>query len=279
MAQQQFPSLADSDWHPTRNALHVYSQVAGKIRRALAPPRKHWWHVSLRAAAAGLTTTPVPAGAFMFELLLDFTQHRLSITTSRGEEVALPLPGQSAAAFRDGTLEALARFGIDLEIDRSPFDDPSPLAYDPEAASRLWQTISQVDMVLKRFQGHLREETSPVQLWPHHFDLAMLWLSGRLVPDQDPEDEEWADEQMNFGFSTGGDSISEEPYFYITAYPFPDGLLNARLPSPAGWRSDGWQGAILPYAAVAEAFGSGENLLLSFLRSAQRAGAALMKSS
>lgn len=29
------------------------------------------------------------------------------------------------------------------------------------------------------------------------------WFSGRLVPGQDPANAEFADEQMNFGFSTG----------------------------------------------------------------------------
>ena len=43
----------------------------------------------------------------------------------------------------------------------------------------------------------------PVVLWPHHFGLAVLWFSGHPAPDQDPANAEYADEQMNFGFSTG----------------------------------------------------------------------------
>jgi hypothetical protein len=44
---------------------------------------------------------------------------------------------------------------------------------------RYWQALAQIDILLKQFRGELREETSPVQLWPHHFDLSLVWFSGR----------------------------------------------------------------------------------------------------
>jgi len=43
----------------------------------------------------------------------------------------------------------------------------------------------------------------PVVLWLHHSDLADLWFSDHLLPGQDPANVEYADEQMNLGFSTG----------------------------------------------------------------------------
>ena len=68
-----------------------------------------------------------------------------------------------------------------------------------------------------------------LRCWPHHFDLAVVWFSGRKVPGQDPNDPEYSNEQMNFGFSTG-DSGTPEPYFYATAYPAPDGWMENDLP-------------------------------------------------
>jgi hypothetical protein len=138
-----------------------------------------------------------------------------------------------------------------------------------------WRTLAQIDAVLKEFRAGLRRESSPVQLWPHHFDLALNWFSGRLVPDQDPDDAEYADEQMNFGFSTGDEGIPE-PYFYVTAYPVPAGWMEATLPDEAYWQAAGWTGAVLPYGAVSAA-ADGRRLLLSFLMKLQEAGAALMK--
>lgn len=275
MAQTKFPPLIPANLTPTHNTIRGYAQVLGKIRRALAPKQKHWWHVSLQAATTGLTTTPVPVGDFTFALRLDFTTHQLVIQTSRGEELRWPLRGQSVATFCEQTLAGLAGFGIYPDIDRNPFTDTTPGTYNPEVAEQYWQAFSQMDSVFKQFKGELRAETGPVQLWPHHMDLALLWFSGRLVPGQDPKDEENADEQMNFGFSPGDEGVPE-PYFYITAYPTPNGFATTPLPDDAYWHTEGFTGAILKYASLIEAEDPADKLL-TFLRTVQQAGAGLMK--
>jgi len=138
-----------------------------------------------------------------------------------------------------------------------------------------WQTLSQIDLLLKQFRGELREECSPVQIWPHHFDLSLVWFSGRLVPDVDPADAENADEQMAFGFSTGDEGIPEA-YFYITAYPWPQGLTDVKLPDGASWQTEGWKGAVLTYEQLLEKEAP-KDALLHFWRTVQAAGAALMR--
>jgi hypothetical protein len=87
-------------------------------------------------------------------------------------------------------------------------------------------------------------------------------------------DEESADEQMNFGFVTGDDSVSDA-CFYVTAYPVPDNWADLALPEGAYWHTGGWTGAILPCAA-AVASGQPLELLLEYLRSLQAHGARLM---
>jgi len=275
MSNYTFPPLSLADWQPTLETLQTYAKVIGKVRRALTPAHKHWFHVSLRVAANGLTTTAIPAPPRTFEMLLDLTAHKLIITTSRGEQWQLPLTGQSAADFCEDTLTALATLGIHPEIDLSLFEDTIPGIYDRAAVEQYWQAISQVDAIFKQFQGELRQETSPVQLWPHHVDLAMLWFSGRLVPGQDPANEEYADEQMNFGFTPGDESIPD-PYFYITAYPSPDGLTDTQLSGDAYWLTEGFTGAILPYTSLVAASDPADTLL-TYLRTVQQAGAASMK--
>ena len=122
--------------------------------------------------------------------------------------------------------------------------------------------------------GEQREETSPVQLFPHHFDLAMSWYSGQQVPEQDAADEESSDEQMTFGFVTGDEVISD-PYFYATAYPEPDGFVGSPLPDGAVWSEVGFSGAVLPYAAL-ERVDQPHQLIAKFLRQAHEAGASQM---
>jgi hypothetical protein len=74
----------------------------------------------------------------------------------------------------------------------------------------------------------------------------MVWLPGDKVPGQDSANEEYADQQMNFGFVFGDEGIAE-PYFYVTAYPLPDSLPRAKLPAGTTWRSEGFNGAMLLY--------------------------------
>ena len=67
--------------------------------------------------------------------------------------------------------------------------------------------------------------------------------------DVDLQDEEASDENMNFGFIPGDEGIPE-PYFYATASPPPAGITEAPLPAGAHWHTEGWTGAVLPYAAL-----------------------------
>ena len=114
-----------------------------------------------------------------------------------------------------------------------------------------------------------------MQVFPHHFDLSLNWFSGRLVPGVDPDEEESADEQMNFGFVTGDASISEA-YIYATAYPEPHGILEVALPDGAYWHTEGFTGAILPYGEFVGA-DDASSRLLEFLRTVREGVANLMR--
>ncbi len=275
MAVFNFPALSLAEITPTLDTLHIYSRLVGKIRQTLLPQQKHWYHASLFATATGLTTGPIWADDKIFEVLLDLTRHHLIISTHHGYQCHRPLSGQSPARFYDETLAALKALGIEAAIGRDLFAETAASTYNKAHVEAYWRALSQIDAVFRRFKGELRQETSPVQLWPHHFDLALLWFSGRLVPGQEPANAEYADEQMNFGFAPGDDGIPE-PYFYITAYPLPDGLANTQLPHGAYWHTATFTGAVLPYRALV---GSADPAaqLLTLLRTVQQAGAALMQ--
>jgi hypothetical protein len=210
----------------------------------------------------------------IFELALDLTTHEFCISTSDGDWWDMTLRGQSGRDFAEETLGALNTLGIEVDVDRGQFDDGSRRDYDTTVVEDYWQAASQIDALLKQFKGELREETSPVQLWPHHFDFSLVWFSGRLVPGEDPQDAENADEQMAFGFSTGDGGIPE-PYFYITAYPWQPALTQSDLPSGARWHTEGWNGALLLYSTLVKSEKPREQLL-HFWRRVQAAGASLM---
>jgi hypothetical protein len=112
-------------WRETRDALQSYARVMGKIRQALTPPQKHWWHVSLRVDAVGLTTTPMLAPMTVGEngriltILLDLVNHQTHLTTGQGLTQAIPLEGQSPAEFCQQIKAALANLGLAVTFDDS----------------------------------------------------------------------------------------------------------------------------------------------------------------
>ena len=271
-----FPALPLDEWRETRDKLQGYAKVVGKIRQALSPPQKHWWHVSLRVDSVGLTTTPMPIHDRSLTILLDLVHHQTRLTTSQGQTQPIPLEGQSVADFCQQVKAALVTLGLDFSFADDVCTETAGGAYDETAVSHCWQALSQIDLIFKQFRHGFRKESSPVQLWPHHFDLALLWFSGRLVPNQDPNDPEYADEQMNFGFVTGDDSIAD-PYFYATAYPTPPKFAEQPLPDGAYWHTAGWTGAILPYTVLTQATNPSDKLL-DFLQTTQQAGARFMRS-
>jgi hypothetical protein len=76
-------------------------------------------------------------------------------------------------------------------------------------------------------------------------------LPGEKIAGQDPRNEEYSDKQMNFGFTFGDEGIPE-PYFYVSAYPFPDGFLSLRLPTGSSWHTEGFSAAVLRYRLLIE---------------------------
>ncbi len=250
MPDTNFPELSLDKWRGTRDTIHAYTKVMGAVREALAPRTKHWWHISLRPGVTGLVTPPITAGgtsdSFAFTLELNLMKHELVIATSKGDHIRSALNGQSVHHFCDNLLKILTTLGIKPEIDQGEFQDNTEREYDPVAANRFWQALGQIAMIFEEFKSGMREETSPTCIWSHHFDMAFVWFSGNLIPDIDPSDEEMADAQMSFGFSTGDEGLAE-PYFYISAYPMPEELKKTKLPAAVSWQSEGWNGALLKY--------------------------------
>ncbi len=268
-----FPPLNLNDWQPTRDTLHTFSRALGKIRGALTPPHPHWWHASLRVNDAGLTTTPIPTDTGNpFTLQLDFTAHTLVFIPPAGKPVELPLENQSPQSFLQWILDRLDSFGIEPEINRTPFDDAAPLPYDPVHAETFFRALHRINKIFVEFRNSLSGETSPVQLWSHHFDLSLVWFSGRKV--NAAPGEEGDPEQIGFGFSTGDEGIAE-PYFYANPWLPPAGIFDTPLPSGAQWHTEGWQGGLLLYRTVAAAPQS-DIALLDFLRAVQQNSSKLM---
>src|SRR5581483_5638397 len=114
--QQDWPELPLSEWEATYRTLHMWTQIAGKIRLRLAPLENHWWNCALYVNSRGLTTSLIPYGSGGFELQFDFLHHRLDLHTSSGADRSIPLAPKSVAAFCRETFAMLRSAGVDVQI-------------------------------------------------------------------------------------------------------------------------------------------------------------------
>ncbi len=249
----------NTHWTATREALHSYAKVLGVIRAQLVPKQKHWWHISLLPEARGLTTGPLYSHGQCFEITLDLFNCAVVVQWHDAND-SISLSGQSASTLLDDILKLLVARQIEVQGNTEKISPQTHPGFNVDTSKKFALALSAISGVFQQFKHEQRRETSPVQVWPHHFDLAILWFSGRLVPEQDPENEEYADEQMNFGFSVG-DEQNPEPYFYFTAYPTPADFHQVNLSAGATWHSEGWQGVYLSYATLCKQKDPGDSLL------------------
>ena len=77
------PELHLADWRPTKDTLHLYAQIVGKIRFATTAPRNHWWNVPLYVDVRGLTTRRLHHHHTTFEITIDVVDHALVDTHRR----------------------------------------------------------------------------------------------------------------------------------------------------------------------------------------------------
>src|SRR5439155_20565709 len=112
--------------------LHMWTQIVGKIRLALAPPVNHWWHVPLYLTARGLTTSPMPYRGQTFQIDFDFIDHALRIDTSERRREMLPLRPCSVADFYAAIIGRLRALGLDVHIWTMPVEIGDPIRFEDD---------------------------------------------------------------------------------------------------------------------------------------------------
>jgi hypothetical protein len=284
-----WPQLPYAAWSDTCATLHLWTQVVGKIRLAQAPWLNHSWHVPLYLTARGLTTSPIPYGARVFEMQFDFVAHELAIDVSDGQNRRLPLRPQSVADFFAATMQLLSELGITIAINELPCEiagavpfsrDRQHAAYDAAYANRFWRVLSQSDRLLKQFRTGFIGKSSPVHFFWGSFDLAVTRFSGRTAPPFQGKvpglatavmREAYSHEVSSAGFWAGGNGI-DYPAYYSYAYPTPAAFRDKPVQPSAAFFSDALGEFLLPYEAVRTA-PDPDATLLAFLQSTYEAAA------
>jgi len=273
-----WPALPLESWRETYATLHMWTQIVGNTRLALAPMENHWRQVPLYVTERGLTTSSMPAGERTFAVEFDFLEHQLSVRASDGVAGTLALAPRSVADFYADYLELLRSHGLEVKIWPVPVEvessirfpeDRTHASYDAESATRLWRLLVRADRVLKRFRGRFLGKASPVHFFWGSFDLAATRFSGRRAPPHPggaPNlghwvmQEAYSHECSSVGFWPGGGPIPE-PVFYAYAYPEPEGFRSYPIKSGAARYSEEMREFVLPYEAVRTATSPDEALL------------------
>jgi hypothetical protein len=285
---RQWPPLDLASFEPTRQTVHMWTQVVGKVRLALEPLVNHWWQIPLYVSARGLTTSLVHAADRSFEIELDFRTHQLTIETTTGERRTVALETQSVATFYDETMASLREVGIDVAILPRPveveiavpfLEDTAHHDYDGAAMQQLWLALVEADRVLRTFRSRFIGKASPVHFFWGGFDLATTRFSGARAPAHPggvPNCADWvmreaySHEVSSCGYWPGA---SDEGSFYCYAYPEPEGFAEWRVPSAARYDPE-LREFILPYRDVRTA-DDPDALLLEFLQCTYDAAAEL----
>lgn len=261
------PSLGG--WESTRDTLHAYSKVAAAPARVLTDPHPKWWHVSLMVTSDGLLSKPMShksLGDHELRILLNLSSHSLEVLVSGEQEQSLDLKKGDSATDMGHKLEAcLSRLGIEVELPKDKYADDNPRHYDPATSKRYLSAINIINEAMKTLRSDLNGERSPVQLWPHHFDLAFEWFGSKRVGYEENGEHSELPAQLNFGFAPC-DASFPDPYFYSNPWPFEQDLTNEALPHGARWFSDGFEGTLLPYRSLVDDDKAAQKLLDYFRR-------------
>ena len=235
---ESWPELPYEAWKDTYATLHMWTQIAGKIRLVQTPWLNHSWHVVLYVSPRGLTTSLIPYGNRSFELAFDFIDHVLVASTDDGAVRRIGLFPRTVADFYAELMATLAELGIEIRIDDMPNELPEPIrfsedrthaAYDPDFANRHWRLLATVEQVMFQFRTGFIGKSSPVHFFWGSFDLAVTRFSGRRAPlhpggvphlPDDVAQEAYSHEVSSAGFWPGNDMIPY-PAFYSYAYPEP----------------------------------------------------------
>lgn len=212
-----------------RLQLHWAAQIAAGVGRTLIAPRSDDSHTSFNwSRELGALLQEFVDGTSAGLRLRDLT-----LLLAEGDTVIdeLPLRGRT---LDDGFAFLEQRYGrrlnrpdVDLpdhdvsrggRFDANEDDLRSLAGYYDEAAT-ICEEVRASD-----------SDAGPVRCWPHHFDIATLIDRGDS-------------RTLGIGMSPG-DRWYDEPYYYLTPWPYPSNKVFGELHA-GHWHTTGWVGAVL----------------------------------
>lgn len=239
-----WPELSYEQWKDTLDTLHMWMQIVGKVKLALAPFLNQWWEVAFYITSTGMTTGEIPFESNSFKVEFDFTLHILSITTSSHTSKSLPLIPQTVAAFYQEFMEVLKTLGVSVTIWPEPVEVPNPIpffkdtkhaSYDNDYVTKWWHIQTLVALLFEKFRTPFRGKSSPIHFFWGSFDLNGTRYSGKTATPPKLQGVmgnimRFAENEENFAFGFWpGDASFPHAAFYAYIYPAPTGIETLNL--------------------------------------------------
>lgn len=221
------------EWRDTCIALHMTTQMMGKVKLEMAAPQPEWSQVVLDVFPTGFTTGYLAHGSGGLQIDLDVMDAQVRALNTEGAAAAFPLREcLSVSDCYDRFVNLLENVGHPCPIYPVPqemfTDEPfyhldEPLAFDDQRAQAYFDQCLFARDALLEFSAPWRGKKTPPSLYWGTFDMTCVLFSGEPCPF-DPEaslvERVALDEQLvEFGFWPG-DETYDKAAFFVMAYPF-----------------------------------------------------------
>jgi hypothetical protein len=235
-----FPKLNEVTFVRTREQFHTVAKIIGKVRETLVTPLAKNDNLWLNVVDKGFAM-PEIENMKNIEIGCNIESMKIEISVS-GKYDSIDFNGKSLAEIANNLMINLNLLGIEKSIDFSPFISSDKIDVSDNDSSDFLTQLYNFHRLLKEFHSRIREGVkTQVCLWPHHFDNAFIWYSGKKVNEQD--------EQMGIGVSNG-DEMYPLPYIYMTFGPPLRTTNKLEIIDGAILHDSDWTGLILPYEAI-----------------------------
>lgn len=260
------------DFYDGRLQVHHTLQIVSTAGRTLLPEKADDSHTNLEwIDSIEMLAGHLLTGEHPFRCALDIAALELAILDGNNDvQTRYPMQGKPLeegyqwlqTQLNDRGAQPTALNRPDYKMPDHPVTSGAPVKVDnPEILSELSRWYANAHQILTRVMESAND-ASPVRCWPHHFDIATL-----LTIERDSADA--ATKTIGVGM-TPGDGSYQEPYWYVSPWPYPDEWIEPDLEGLGIWHTEGWYGAVLP-ASRLEADASTETQAAQvgdFLRSA-----------
>jgi hypothetical protein len=242
----ELPLIDEQQYIKTRRRVHSIARLVGRLREVMIEPIAKNDNLWLNAADKGFSTPPM---ARYNDLEIGFNMEILciEIADDKNRYGSVSVTGKTMQELAAEVLDVLKNdFALTPAIEAGEFDGTRKIEIEPEAAGSFLQQLIWFSAAINGFHKKIAFNDgvkTQVCLWPHNFDNAFKWFSGRKIDE--------SDEFMTIGVSNG-DDMYELPYMYMTIYPELRKMNTLDIPEGANLHDSGWQGLLLTYEAITE---------------------------